>query len=161
MCLCVISEFSFRWLLILHLLKWDWRDAGMPTYVQKAQECYTWPCPSDHSRVEAFSDVGYCSQHNVDSSIFTFQELKLHFCSCMFFMMPHQSLRHCCTWNADSFSCRHSQGCDQRLGEILLAEWRGRPGRILRNSLSCSEIVGWRGELGVHIRSANLDQSVP
>lgn len=79
---------------------------------------------SDHSRVEAFNDEGCCSQHNVDSSIFTFQELKLHFCNCMFFMMPHQSLRHCCTWNADIFSCRQSQGCDQRLGEILLAEWR-------------------------------------
>lgn len=32
---------------------------------------------------------------------------------------------------------------------------------ILRNSSSCSDMVGLKGELGVHTRSANQDQSVP
>lgn len=53
-----------------------------------------------------------------------------------------------------SFSCRENHECNQSCGEILLSEWRGQSGRILRNSSSCSDMLGWRGELGVHIRSA-------
>lgn len=33
--------------------------------------------------------------------------------------------RQCFTWR-DKFSCRENQGCNQRLGEILLCEWRGQ-----------------------------------
>lgn len=96
-------------------------------------------CQSDQKKLtsqlitpelKAFGDdasqmEGCCSRHNVNSSIFRFQELKLHFCRCMLSATPHQSRRQCFTWR-DKFSCRENQGCNQRLGEILLCEWRGQ-----------------------------------
>jgi len=61
---------SFKWLLVLHLLKWDWRDAGMPTCVQKAQECYTWSCPAlrKHTHTHTRPDVSFPSFLMSDSS---------------------------------------------------------------------------------------------
>lgn len=43
------TSVHFKWSLVLHLLKWDWRDAGIPTCVQTAGECYTPPCPALHT----------------------------------------------------------------------------------------------------------------
>lgn len=51
-----------------------------------------------------------------------------------------------------------ARGCNQRMSEIIIFEW-GRESEV--NSPCYSDKVGWRRELGVHIRSANQDQSVP
>lgn len=54
---------------------------------------------SDHSWGKTFRNVsqmeGCCLWHNVDSSIFCSQDLKLHFCHCKLSATHHQSLRQC------------------------------------------------------------------